>query len=361
MNGGKIRAGGLVLANPLWLAPLAGITALPAREFFSRLGAGLTHTEMISSMGLLRGNRKTWEMLELEPPPGEFSSEEGGFPEGDFPQGGQAPVVAQFFSGDAGAMARGAEMVLTLDARRSRRFAALGINMACPMPKVTRRGAGAALMKTPETAFAMTRGLKRLGLPVWVKTRKADSEPETLRFIEGLAEAGADNICLHGRTPAQRYEGRADRAIAAAAARRFPGKISASGDVHTAGDVKEYLGMGCAGVMAARGALADPYLFPSALKALDYPVPSELADPSPEQRLARLRALAFQARALSGPRAAAALLKRLLGGMFKGMAGVSALRREAGSATNLDELLGYLNEGISRTGAGPGYSVPRDP
>ncbi|MDR2522201.1 MAG: tRNA-dihydrouridine synthase family protein [Synergistaceae bacterium] len=325
----------MTLANPLWLAPLAGVTTAPVREFFSRLGAGLTHTEMVSCAGLLAGNRKTQDMLKFPPEDEYFSG---------FFRSPEVPVVLQLFAGDANKMAYGAQAAL--EAAGSCSFAALGINMACPMPKVMKHGAGAALMSTPKTAFDMTRAVKRLGLPVWVKTRKTPEMPETLRLIERLVEAGADNVCLHGRTPAQRYEGRADRQIVAAAAARFPGKISASGDVCTVEDIKEYLGVGCVGVMLARGALADPYLFPRALSALSYPVPPELTEPTLEQRLDRLKHLGERSRQFHGPRLAAALLKRLTAGALKGMRGSGELRRRAGSATDLDELLQNLGAGL---------------
>ena len=338
---GKIikTVGGLELDNVLWLAPLAGVTTPPLRDFFSRLGAGLTHTEMVSCMGLIRDNRKTEGMLRILPTEG--------------------PVVLQLFSGEADTMIRGAEAALALSSRSDTAgFAALGVNMACPMPKVTKRGAGAALMNTPDTAFEMVRGLKKLELPVWVKIRRMSpcgtdertGAAETLRFAEGLLAAGADNVCIHGRTPAQRYEGRADREVVAAAAARFPEKISASGDVYTVEDVLEYMGMGCAGVMLARGALANPYLFPSALRALGHDVSDELIRPDPENQVRRLQELGERSREISGARLTVVLLKRLMAGMLKGVPGAAELRRRAGSTTDLDELLRFVGEGIREVG-----------
>jgi tRNA-dihydrouridine synthase len=325
-----IRAGGLELDNPLWLAPLAGVTMPPVRAFFSRLGAGLTHTEMVSCAGLTHGNRKTGGMLRVLPDEG--------------------TVVLQLFAGDAGTAREGAEAALSAadaanaDAGAAKRppFAALGINMACPMPKVTKRGAGAALMDAPDTARAMTRALKELNFPVWIKTRRAAAEADTLRFVEGLLEAGADNVCIHGRTPAQRYEGRADRAATVAAASRFPGKISASGDVRTTEDVLEYLGMGCVGVMAARGALADPYLFPAALRKLGYGVPEESANPPLDRRLAHLRELGERLGEVCGPRVAVVLLKRLLAGTLKGTEKMAQRRRRAAAAADFGGLMSAL-------------------
>lgn len=331
------KIGGLELANELWLAPLAGVTTPPMREFFTRLGAGLTHTEMVSCMGLVRGNRKTEGMLQILPDEG--------------------PVVLQLFSGDTETMIEGGKAALKQSAAlSSRSFAALGINMACPMPKVTKRGAGAALLNTPETAFEMTKGLKLLGLPVWVKIRRMPGdartgERDTLRFVELLASAGADNVCLHGRTPAQRYEGRADRAVVAAAARNFPGLISASGDVYSPEDVTEYMNMGCVGVMLARGALANPSLFPRALDTLGYDIDDDLLNPAAERQIERLRYLGERSRDVCGPRLTVVLLKRLAGGTLKGVPGAAELRRRLGATTDLDELLEILCEsaGVAKT------------
>ena len=328
--GGPILAGGLFLQNPLCLAPLAGVTSLPIREFFTRLGASLTHTEMVSCAGLVRRNRKTLSMLHTSP----F----------------EAPVILQLFAPAADVMVRGAETALNLVRQNGDPpFAGLGINMACPMPKVTKRGAGAALLKNPSDAFAMVRGLKGLGLPVWVKIRRIEAGEAgieaTVRFIEGLLNSGADNVCIHGRTAAQRYEGVADRTVHAAAARLFPGFISASGDVREARDVREYLEMGCVLVMAARGALGNPWLFAEALDALGYAVPEMARDTTSTGRMAALRWLGERAVGTSGEAQAVILLKRLMGGVLRGISGAAELRHQAGCSGSVEEILAVFRKG----------------
>ena len=327
--------GGLSLANPLCLAPMAGVTSAPLREFFARLGVAGAHTEMVSCAGLVRGNVKTSGMLRGAPQ--------------------EAPLILQLFSPDAGTLERGAEAALTLKQQEGDvPFAGLGINMACPMPKVTKRGAGAALLKDPAEAAAMVRALKKFSLPVWVKIRRLEDLDGTLRFIEEVTAAGADNVCLHGRTAAQRYEGVADRSFVAAAAARFPGLISASGDVYAVKDVQEYLEMGCVSVMLARGALSNPWLLPEALHALGFDVPQECLvragivalPPTPEDRFAGLCRLGERARELIGERQAVVLLNRLMGGILRGMEGASELRRRAGCAVELDELLSVFSVGM---------------
>ncbi|GHS88116.1 tRNA-dihydrouridine synthase [Synergistales bacterium] len=317
----------LHIQNPLWLAPLAGVTLPPVRRFFSRLGAGLTHTEMISCMGVIKGNRKTAGMLKI--------------------LDGEGPVVLQLFAPDVKSLIDGAAASLGISSEiNATQFAALGINMACPMPKVTKRGAGAALMNAPDTAFEMTRELKKLGLPVWIKTRRGEGERTeslscTLRFIEGLSDAGADNVCVHGRTPAQRYEGKADREVVREAAAKFPGKISASGDVYAPEDVLDYIKMGCVGVMLARGAVANPFLFRKSLFALGLLASLEFFDTF-EARIGILLELSEELKEECGERLAVVLLKRFLGGVLRGFPASAEARRAVGVVTDYSEMTQIL-------------------
>ena len=306
--------GGLNLKNPVCLAPMAGVTNVSLREFFSGLGAALTHTEMISCAGLVRDNVRTGSMLRVSKL--------------------EAPLIVQLFSPDADTLRKGAEAALKINS-----FAGLGINMACPMPKVTKRGAGAALLKNPAEAVLMVSSLKKFNMPVWVKIRKLESPTETLRFIEILAKAGADNVCLHGRTAAQRYDGSADRDIVEEAAKHFPGLISASGDVRTPADVREYMDIGCAAVMLARGALANPWLLPESLDELGYDVPNGHINPANMARLDALRRLGERAKDQLNEHQAVVILKRLMGGILRGMEGAAELRRRAGQAVTLDDIL----------------------
>jgi tRNA-dihydrouridine synthase len=309
----------------IWLAPLAGITIPPVRLFFSRLGAKITHTEMVSASGLLYKNKKTRSMLEILP--------------------GESSIVLQLFAPDADSLARAAEYALTVSEMNNNQtgansYFALGINMACPMPKVLKNGAGAKLLEFPEIAFSMVEKLKKIGLPVWVKIRKIPQKftLTTQQFIEGLIEKGADNVCLHGRTPAQRYEGTADKEIVCDMARIFPGKISGSGDVYTHEDARVYLGAGCVGVMAARGALANPFIFrcdPS------YP-------PAGEQ-LALLQQFGRDVSNWAGPRIAVIMVKRLLAGMLKGMCGSGIFRSQIARELDYQRIIFLIEQGIEKT------------
>ncbi|MDR1885694.1 MAG: tRNA-dihydrouridine synthase family protein, partial [Synergistaceae bacterium] len=300
----KRRVGGVETGSPIWLAPLAGVTTRTFRAFHRSLGAGLVHTEMVSAVGLSYKNRRTRDLMGDDDEPG--------------------PVALQLFAPNAAELMRGA-----LVAVGTRRFDALEINMACPMPKVTKKGAGASLLYNPGEAGMMVRSLKTLGLPVWVKLRKTDADG-TRDFCRMLADSGADLLMLHGRTPAQRYEGAADKKIVRDIASLLPGMLVASGDYYEPHDARFYLDGGCAAVLAARGSLRDAFLIPRTLAALNYPtndLVKKYSDPTPRDQLDALLSIGRAGAAREGERFTVILVRRMMSGMFKGLPGAAAMRR----------------------------------
>ncbi|MDR1651165.1 MAG: tRNA-dihydrouridine synthase [Synergistaceae bacterium] len=314
MSDGFTRAGGVDARSPIWLAPLAGVTTGVVRDFHAALGAGLVHTEMISSIGLARGNAKTLRMT------------------GDREE--KCPAVIQLFGPDADWMRKGAETALA-----ARKFDALEVNMACPMPKVTKKCGGAALLYNPAEAGRIVKKLKPLGLPLWVKLRITDTSSHPLStedFCEVLAESGADLLLLHGRYPSQRYEGTADKAAVCAAAGKFPGMVAGSGDFYSPQDARIYLEGGCTAVLAARGILRDVFLIPKTLAHLGLPFPRKFLDPPAETQAEILAEAGRDALRREGERRALVMVRRMSAGMFKGFPGVSSLRSELASFGDWD-------------------------
>ena len=306
-----MRIGGLDLAEKIFLAPLAGVTTLPVREFFCEHGASLTHTEMISCAGLIRDNAKTFDMLAVSE--------------------NEKPLVVQLFANDSGVLVSGGEVVR----ERCKKFSAFGINMACPMPKITKNGSGSALLKKPELAANMVRELKTLGLPVWVKMRRLENDDDTLRFADVIISAGADNVCIHGRTPSQKYEGLADRRIIANSAREFPRMISASGDVRTVNDIEEYLSVGCVGVMIARGAFSNPFMFEEYCGRFR----------TRGEKISELLNFSRRAYEISGEHKALVLMKRFAGSILRNERGSAELRQKAMTSASLEEITRILRNG----------------
>ena len=309
------RVGGVEAENPLWLAPLAGITFGSFRRFHRALGAGLVHTEMVSALGLKYNGRKTKELLH-------GSADE-------------SPCVLQIFGSNADDILRGAEIALEI-----RSFEALEVNMACPMPKVTKKGGGSRLMENPKEATAIMRRLKQLSLPVWAKVRimPKNAEEPTSDFCERLFDGGADFVFVHGRTPAQRYEGAASRDSVEEVARLYPGRIGGSGDCYRPEDFIDAMDRGCAAVLAARGVLRDAFLIPRSLKAMGGTVPEEFCDPAPEAQTKILLELGGSIYNTEGGPLALTIARRMLGALFKGFAGASQLRRAGATAKSWPEM-----------------------
>ena len=296
------KIGGVEVANPIWLAPLAGISYFSFRSFFKELGAALVHTEMVSALGLCYNGRKTKELL-------------GGEKE--------APIVLQLFGSNASDLQRGAEIALSM-----RRFEAIEVNMACPMPKVTKKGSGAALLKTADKAAEIVLALQALGLPVWSKIRRFEDDTKTLEFCEKLLSAGASQLFIHGRTQSQRYEGKADRNIVRLAAENFPGYISASGDCYTPEDFKQYLDMGSSSVLAARGVLRDLCLIPKTLARLGAKIDVKYTSPNIATQAELICRLCDAVYEHEGQSHALVMAHRAIGSVFKGLRGAAELTRQ---------------------------------
>lgn len=320
----RYTIGGVKVENPLFFAPLAGVSLAAVRRFFRRLGVGLTHTEMISSSGLIYGGEQTWHMTESTPE--------------------EEPLVLQLFTGDVDSLIRSADMIFS---RKPDTYSAISLNMACPMPKVMKKGAGSRLLEHPDIAEKMVREIKKFGLPVWPKIRKCVHDArfplDTLDFTDMLINAGADNVTIHGRTQAQRYLGESDRNEVLRVAKAFPGMVTASGDIYTGEDVKYFLDNGCVAVLAARGAVANPYFVPQTLTHLGFSI--QLKDsPSIEQRAADLRMFVNEARGLHGEKIALILLKRFIAGFFRGLNGSSSFRRALATTHGWDETMEIIDD-----------------
>ena len=229
--------GGIQIPNRVVLAPLAGIGNWFVRLQAKRFGAGLAVSEMVSSFAIHYENRRTLdELLVIDE-----REREGG------------PVSIQLFGQDPEVMRSAAAQVAAVGADL------IDLNMGCPVPKVCKTGAGAALMKDPDTAVAVARAAAAgSGLPVTVKLR-AEGTGVARRLVE---EAGVAGITFHPRTVAVRHKGRPDYDLAAQMVAELPVPVILSGGMDEAEHVRwafEYTG--AAAIMLARGSLGNPWLF----------------------------------------------------------------------------------------------------
>jgi tRNA-dihydrouridine synthase B len=233
--------GGVQIPNRVVLAPLAGIGNWFVRLQAKRHGAGLVTSEMVSSYAVHYGNERTCtELLRIHPE--------------------EHPVSMQLFGNDPSVMASAAERVAAAGADL------IDINMGCPVPKVCKTGAGAALLAEPERAVEIARAAARgSGLPVTVKLRSGlrPGDESGLELMRRLADSGAvAGICLHPRHASQRHTGRPDYEAARRVIEELPVPVVLSGGLRTPERVREaFAHTGAAAVALARGSLGNPWLF----------------------------------------------------------------------------------------------------
>jgi tRNA-dihydrouridine synthase B len=245
--------GGVTIPNRVVLAPLAGIGNWFVRLQAKRYGAGLAVSEMVSSFAIHYGNRKTHdELLTIDP-----REREGG------------PVAMQLFGQDPEIMRSAAAHVAALGADF------IDLNMGCPVPKVMKTGAGAALLSDPETAVAVARAAREgSGLPVTVKLR-AEGVEVARRLVE---DAGVAGITFHPRTIKVRHKGNPDYDLAARVVEELPVPVIVTGGMDDPEHVRWVFDhTGCEAVMLARGSLGNPWLFERVLGMRDdEPTPDEI-------------------------------------------------------------------------------------
>ena len=243
--------GGVRIPNRVSLAPLAGIGNWFFRLQARRFGAGLLVSEMVSSHGVKYGNEKTCkEMLRIHPD--------------------EHPVAIQLFGEDPDAMEAAAEIVAGSGADM------IDLNMGCPVPKVVKTGAGAALLRDHDRAVAVAAAAKRgSGLPVTVKIRPGQKPGETdgVTLARRLQDdAGVDGIGFHPRHASQQHKGLPNYELARELVEALDVPVTISGglkDAETVREVFEYTGADA--VMLARGIMGNPWLFSEVLGTLEGP------------------------------------------------------------------------------------------
>lgn len=236
----SLKIGNVPLKNNIALAPLAGFTDVAFRRLCKECGAGLTTTEMVSVNGLKYRNEKTEILLRC------FE--------------GESPTCVQLFGSDPEVF-----FEVIKDCAALKKFDIIDVNMGCPMPKVTKTGAGSALLDDTSRAAEIVQAAKAAadGRPVTVKMRLGrEDKSGAERFAAEMEKAGAAMLTVHGRTVRQLYSGTADwQAIARVkAAVKIP--VLGNGDVASADDFEKKLAeSGADGVAIGRGALGNPSLF----------------------------------------------------------------------------------------------------
>ncbi len=318
-----------------WLAPLAGWSDLPFRLLCREYGAAVCCTEMVSARGLVyegrNGGRATHELLATS--------------------GRDRPLVVQLFGEDPEFMSRAVHQL----AERGVRY--FDCNMGCSVPKVTRTGAGAALLREPERALAvagsMVEAARSHGALAGFKLRLGwEAASRTVfELARRFEELGASWLTLHPRTAAQGFSGAADWEQLSVLVRSVSLPVIASGDLWTAEDgVRCLRETGAAAVMYARGALRDPAVF-ARYRALRHPEGASVAviaeEEAPEVLHARMLRHAELAREFSSPHTALLKMRTAIPRYVRHLEGASRLRREIIACRSWDDFTGALERFFS--------------
>ncbi len=222
-----------------FLAPMAGVSDRAFRELCVSFGAAYTVTEMVSSKGLVMGDKKSAQLLTL----GE----------------GEKTAGAQIFGDDPEIMAQAAVKCLEFKPD------IIDINMGCPAPKVAMNGGGASLMKNPQLAGEIVKAVSSaVSVPVTVKIRKGwdDNSVNAVELAEILEKNGAAAITVHGRTRKQMYSGTVDYDIIKKVKQAVSVPVIGNGDITNEQSAAIMLEKtGCDAVMIGRGAFGNPWIF----------------------------------------------------------------------------------------------------
>ena len=306
-----MQLGPHTLKNPWIMAPMAGVSEKPYRRIVMEMGASAALTELVSAKGLIRGQSKSSHYL---------SHDEN-----------ERPFWVQVFGAEPETMGEAAVKARELGAE------ILDLNLGCPVKKVVKTGAGAALMRDlPRAAKIIEAMVTRSGLPVTAKMRSG-WDADSVNAVEAcklFADHGCAAVCIHGRTRAQGYSGRADWSVITEAARVSPIPVIGNGDIHTADEARARLReSGCAAVMIGRGAMGNPWIF------------GELSGqrsggPMPEERLEMVRRhLTEQVAFIGRELAAIRRFRQHLMWYSRGLRGSAEFRRQA---LRTDSLAGVM-------------------
>lgn len=328
----SVTIGKYTAPHGLFLAPLAGVSDRAFRHVCRQAGAEYTFSEMVSAKALCY-EQKSKKVLKTAPLASVYSEE--------------MPLAIQLFGCEPTFMAEAARLIAECSYKGCTSDtppAAIDINMGCPVHKVVSNGEGSALLKDPALAARIVRAVKEaISLPVTVKIRIGwdENSINAAEVAKALENAGAAAIAVHGRTRTQMYAPGVDRVTIAKVKEAVKIPVIANGDIYSAEDALSMLrDTGCDGVMIARGALGNPWLFSEIRAALEGKTftPPDLRE--------RLETALFQVELMikeKGEQIAIAEARKQVSWYIKGIAGAATARDEINRATNFEEIKKILS------------------
>jgi nifR3 family TIM-barrel protein len=323
-----VKIGKLSLDGNVFLAPVAGYSDRAFRSICADCGADFAYTEMVSAEALTRNNLKTEQLMARAP--------------------NEKAYAVQIFGGKGQIMADAARIVLEKTSAEC-----IDINGGCPVPKIIKSGAGSNLTANPPLLYEIVSSVVKAvdgKVPVTIKIRTGwDAEHITWKdCAQAALDAGAAAITLHGRTRAQGYEGRADWGKLAELVEFINGRIPVfgSGDVFSPEAAKQMIEQtGCDGIMLARGAMGNPFIFTKIRQFLKTGSYQEI--PTKERIEAGFRELDLLVQDF-GEKGACLEMRKRFCAYSKGIDGGAALRKQLVVAESVEEYKNIFNSFLGK-------------
>jgi tRNA-dihydrouridine synthase B len=316
-----LKIGTIELPFPVMLAPMAGVSDLPFRLISRSFGAPLAFTEMIDVRAISHRDKRTRKMLISSPD--------------------DRPLGVQLLAADEKYVAGALDVLVEHD------FDLLDFNAACPTPKVTRKGKGAALLKEPRKLGAILKILVEYAtVPVTVKIRTGwDADSVNAREVALYAEdAGISALFIHGRTKTQGYSGTVDYQNIKEVKDALKIPVIASGDNLSLMLIKRMFDeTGCDGVAVARGALGNPWIFREAI-SLFQDGALIAAGPTMDERIATIKKHFDLVIEYSGEERGIGIFRKFLIWYTKGLRGIKPLRDKAFRTNKKAQFLEIIEE-----------------
>jgi len=234
------KIGKIQIANPYFLAPMAGVTDKPFRTICKEMGAGFLYSEFVSSEGIIRNNNKTMQYMN-------FSNSE-------------RPIGIQIFGNNSDVMSNSAKVI-----EKRIKPDLIDLNFGCPVKKVVKKGAGAALMKNIDLMIEIAEKIvDAVNIPVTAKIRSGWNK-NSINAIEvaiKLEKVGIKAITIHPRTAKMKYSGKVDWSIIREIKENVEIPVIGNGDVKNSNDaIKMFSETNCNAIMIGRGVLGNPWIF----------------------------------------------------------------------------------------------------
>jgi tRNA-dihydrouridine synthase B len=333
-----MQIGPHVIANPLFVAPMAGVTDRPFRQLCKRLGAGYAVSEMLGSNPRLRGTEKSQRRSDHT--------------------GEVEPIAVQIAGADPGLMADAARYNVARGAQ------VIDINMGCPAKKVCNVAAGSALLSDESRVAAILDAVVRaVDVPVTLKMRTGpDPQRRNAVRVAKLAEAaGVAAVAIHGRTRACAFTGAVEYETIRAVKQSVSIPVVANGDISTPQQARDVLERtGADALMIGRAAQGRPWIFREILHFLEHGV--ELALPTVEEARTIVARHLDEHYAFYGDDAGLRIARKHIGWYAKDLAGGEALRRAVNTAESTTAQIAAVNrffDGLAAAGARLDYAAAR--